>query len=558
MKLMSRLAILLVGAITASGLPVLAVQAPKVTAEPIIELPKFEVSDTRILPPLAKWHYASIPGFEILSSTSARETKRFVQDFLLLQSGINEIMPGFTGANVAVPTSLILTGRGNDYARFVPTERGDDRYRTNSLFFDDPERGAIIVDFAAYEILGDDNTYQEADPYRGFYKEYFRYLIRRRMGAKPPAWFEEGFVQLFASIDVNKKWINFAMIGDGFGGERSGDFNRLLARQALLSMPELFAGPPAERRQNWEAQSYAFVHMCLYGRGQRYQKGFLKFVGLIGEEPPTEETFKACFGLSFKDMLMEIRGYIDFTDYKSTQFIAKKGQALPDPPPFTLRDATDSESGRMVGEALRLGGHPDEAQLALIAPYIRGEREPNLLAALGLAERLAGKNDRARKFLEAAAKAKAERPRAYLELGRMNFEEVSAQPSGADKKLSEAQVARVLAPLEIARKQRPPMAQLYSLMAEVWLKSARRPTQEEFRTVVEGPMTFPTSIPLVWRTTLLAAEWKFEKEALALAQHGVRISRDSGARNQFELVAAAFQRDAEAAPPAAAPTKKSP
>jgi hypothetical protein len=102
------------------------------------------------------------------------------------------------------------------------------------------------------------------------------------------------------------------------------------------------------------------------------------------------------------------------------------------------------------------------------------------------------------------------------------------------------------------------MAQLYSLMAEVWLKSARRPTQEEFRSVVEGPMTFPTSIPLVWRTTLLAAEWKFEKEALALAQHGVRISRDSGARNQFELIAAAFQRDAEAAPPAAAPAKKSP
>jgi len=46
----------------------------------------------------------------------------------------------------------------------VPTDRGEDRYRTNSLFFEDPERGAIVVDFAAYEILGDDNTYQEADP----------------------------------------------------------------------------------------------------------------------------------------------------------------------------------------------------------------------------------------------------------------------------------------------------------------------------------------------------------------------------------------------------------
>ena len=348
------------------------------------------------------------------------------------------------------------------------------------------------------------------------------------------------------------------MVGDGFGGERSGDFNRLLARQALLPLPELFAGPPAGRRQNWEAQSYAFVHMCLYGRGQRYQRGFVKFVGMIGAEPPTEETFRACFGMTFKDMLLELRGYIDFTDYKSTQFVAKKGQALPDPPPFTLRDATDAESGRMVGETLRLGGHADEAQLALIAPYIRGEREPNLLAALGLAERLAGKNDRARKFLEAAAKAKAERPRAYLELGRMNLAEVVARPAGPDQKLGEDQVARVLAPLEIARRQRPPMASVYGVMAEAWLKSARRPTPEEFRAVVEGAMTFPTNPGLVWRTTLLAAEWKYEKEALALAQHGVRISRDPATRNQFELVAAAFQRDAAEAKPVAVPPPKSP
>jgi hypothetical protein len=57
---------------------------------------------------------------------------------------------------------------------------------------------------------------------------------------------------------------------------------------------------------------------------------------------------------------------------------------------------------------------------------------------------------------------------------------------------------------------------------------------------------------------LLAAEWKYEKEALALAQHGVRISRDPATRNQFELVAAAFQRDAAEAKPVAVPPAKSP
>ncbi len=520
---------------------------PAASESPPIELPKFEVTDSRVLPPMASWHYASIPGFEILSSISVRQTKRFVDDFLLLQAAINEIMPGFTGGNVTVPTSLILTGRGNDFERFMPAERGDDRYRINSLFFDDPERGAIVVDFALSEILLDDNTTEEADPYRGFYKEYFRYLIRRQSGGKSPAWFEEGLVQLFASIDVTKKWINFAMIGDGFGGPRTGDFNRQLARQHLLPMPELFAGPPAERTANWAAQSYAFVHLCLYGRGQKYQKGFLKFLTRISQEPLTEEIFKECFGLDFRAMAFELRGYIDFTDYKSMQFIAKKGQSLPDAPLFTLRDATDAESGRIVGEALRLGGHTDEARLALIAPYIRGERDARLLAALGLAERLDGKNARARTFLEAAAQAKVERPRVYFELARLNFEEATATAAP----FTDAQVARILVPLNHARQQRPPMVQVYGLLAAVWAQAARAPSREEFSAVIEGVQIFPRSTGLVWRVATLAAQRNFSPEALALARHGVKISRDPADRNRFETLVHALERDA--APPAPSP-----
>src|SRR5215207_7306694 len=75
----------------------------------VIELPKFEVTDSRLLPPPEKWLYAEIPGFEVLSKISTRETKRFVEDFLLLQEALNILMPGLRSNAVAVPTSLILT-----------------------------------------------------------------------------------------------------------------------------------------------------------------------------------------------------------------------------------------------------------------------------------------------------------------------------------------------------------------------------------------------------------------------------------------------------------------
>src|SRR5688572_23558088 len=237
------------------------------------------------------------------------------------------------------------------------------------------------------------------------------------------------------------------MIGDGFGGEKTGDFNRLLHRRGLLPMAELLADPPRRRGTFWNAQAYAFVHMCLYGRNQKYQRPFLRFVTRLDREPLSEALFKECFNMDYKKMALELRGYIGFTDHKYMQFAAKKGQSLPDPPPFELRDAPDAVVGRIKGEVLRMGGHGNEAHNALIAPYIRGERDPRLLAALGLDEKRAGNDDRARKFLEAASNARVDRARAYLELARLRLRDAQAQPRAADGRLDETQVASVLGPL---------------------------------------------------------------------------------------------------------------
>jgi hypothetical protein len=505
---------------------------------PIIELPKFEVTDSRLLPPPEKWRYAAIPGFEVLSNVSERETKRFVQDFLLLQEAVNVIMPGLRGGGVSVPTSLIIAGRGDGFNRFVPTDRGDDRYRTNSLFFDDPERGAIVVDFAQSELLLEDNTTQESDPYRAFYREYFRFLIRRMAGQKPPAWFEEGLVQLFSSIDFTKKWINFAQIGDGFGGERTGDFNTLLVRRALMPFPELFSETRGQTRSTfWSAQAYAFVHMCLYGRGQIYQKPFVQFLSRIGSEPPTEEIFKECFKKDYKKMLLELRGYIGFTDYKSIRFTAKKGQALPEPPPYTLRAADEAEVGRILGETLRLGGHGEKAHLALIAPYIRGERDPALLAALGLDERRAKHDDRALKFLEAAAKAGVVRPRADLELARLRLAGLPAGSAEGETRLTESQAARVLEPLLVACRQPPPMAEVYELVAAIWMRSEKPPTREDLKVINQGVNHFSRRPSLLWRVALLNLRHGDPEIAREIVTYVLRVMPPSEARIAFEQLA---------------------
>jgi len=519
-------------------------------AEPAIELPVFEVRDTRLLPPPESWRYAEIPGFEILSRISERGSRHFVNDFLLLQEVIEVIMPGLTRGHVAVPTALILCGRGKGFDEFLPADRSDERFATNSLFFKNDERAAIVIDFALSELRYDNDRVEESDPYRAFYIEYFRFLIRRQLTQPPPPWFEEGLVQLFGGIDFSRKWITFAQIGDGFGAEKIGDFNRILAQRALMPFPQMLApNGPRARTRDWKAQSYAFVHMCLYGVNRKYQRGFIQFITRLGQEPLSEPMFKECFNKSYKEMALELRGYLQFAVYNAMRFEAKKGQELPAPPPVEFRDAADADVGRIKGEVLRLGGHGEAARNTLIAPYVRGERDPRLLAALGLDELQAGRKERARKFLEAAAQAKVVRARAHLELARLRYDEAREAPGAPGGQLDAQQVGAVLTLLATAIKQPPPLAEAYALLADTWTHSAVPPTAEHLGTVIEGIRRFPRDTSLLMQATLLATKRGFPAEAKALAERGVKISRDNAEQERFRLLAAAMNRDAAPAPP---------
>jgi hypothetical protein len=306
---------------------------------------------------------------------------------------------------------------------------------------------------------------------------------------------------------------------------------------------------PRQRTRYWKAQCYAFVHLCLYGNNRKYQKPFLQFVTRLGNEPLTEQLFKECFNRTYRQMALEIRSHCEFTVYNAMRFQAKKGEALPQPPPVELRAAPDADVGRIKGEVLRLGGHGDSARNALIAPYVRGERDPRLLAALGLDELEAGRRDRARRFLEAAAQAGAVRARAHVELARLRLEEARQRPGATDGRLSEAQVTAVLTPLFTALKQPPPLAAAYGLIAETWMQSAVTPQAEHLAVVIEGLNRFPRDLALLQQAALLAHRRGFPTEAKAMAERGVKLAREPAERERFQLLRSSL----DAPPPAGAP-----
>ena len=560
--------------------------AQDVSNDKPVELPTYTVTDTRELPPPETWYYGRIAGFEVLSNASEKATKRLVGDFQRFYLALSLVWPGVQ-QKTAVPTALIICGRGNQFEAFVPRGQQRPSRAMASLTLRAGEQSAIVIDFetkvlnlstpeglaaaaATAAAATDDGVTIGAagdpgfrvDAYRQLYREYIRFLLG---GVEPrgPAWFEEGVAQIFMAMEVTNTTITVGKVEDpntisaeqaalndagisGTAAAEDRDFNAALAKRRLLTMEELFAVTHDSPEANsplggtWAKEAYAFVHWGLYGDQGKHQKEFLTFLRRLDREPRSEALFKDCFKKSYKDMLFTIRSYVEFTNHSIAGVQADKGQKLPTPPPFELREATEPEVGRIKGDALRLAGNTGAARTAMTTPYIRGEREPNLLAAIGLLEHAAGDDGRARKILEAAAQGKAVRPRAYLELAKLRFPAAAAKPAAAQDRFDAEQTAAVLTPLFTARSQPPPLPEVYELIAATWARSVITPGADHLAVLDEGLRYFPRNAGLVYATAAQKLRAGLAAEARAIIDRGLRVAPDAETRGKFEALKASL------------------
>lgn len=570
-----------VAAVVAFAGSLLWAQPQPSPGEPIIELPKFVVTDSRELPPPEQWRYATIPGFEILSNASDKATQRLLRDFDMFRQALGHVWP--QPGRHPQTTSLILCARRNKFDGFIPAGRYVPDAGFASVFLKQGFQTAIAIDLQSTTLnvlnvdglndaaTGTDSGQISVDHDKQLYREYVRFLLSRSE-PRLPAWVEEGLSQIIMRMEFDKRWIVFPKLEDpntisaqaamvqqinALGAGEDGaesmalpgapaedrDFNAALQRKALVPFEKFFAvehdSPEATNvlgNNRWAKQAYAFVHMCLYGLNGKYQKQFATFLGRLAKEPASEELFKQVFGRTYKQMLLELRGYIDFTVYQHREYRSKEDVIIA-PPPLALRDATQSEIGRIKGEAMVLAGRVKEARAELIAPYQRGERDPYLLAALGLYEKKHGEEARARKFLEAAFVAKAKRSDACLELARYRLGDALAKPA-AGAQLSREQTAHVLAPLQFAHGKPPILPAIYDVVGEVWARSAAAPSKEDAKLLIEGALLFPQRLKTVFQASILARDTGDFRSAHALADHGIRYAPDAAVKGRFEAVKA--------------------
>jgi hypothetical protein len=555
--------------------------------DPLVELPPVNVTADRPLPEPESWRYARVPGLEILSDTSERETRLLVRDLQLFNSALDVVWPGLKNRS-SVPLTLILGGSPKNFATFLPVNSVQSAYSRAGVTLRSSEQAVIALNvgnklvllnladadvpgadprapygtFASASTPGDDDLRRLVDHHQQLQREYVHYLLSVN-GRELPVWLQEGLSRLLMKMKVDPKFIEFAKVEDpnlapagyvdgmGVDGLVGGalpaqehDFNRTLATKGLIPFPEFFAVTRDSPEANssiagkWSRQAEALVHMWLYGEGKRFNAGFAKFVERSMQEPVTEALFKECFKMSYADMLGALRMYVTTTAYSYKLFTAGKGGGLPEPAPLALRDATEAEVGRIKGEAQILAGHAETARETMITPYLRGERDPALLASLGLVEKQLGDTERARKFLEVAAQKQVVRPRAYVALSELRLAEAQPAPDGPP--LTATQTQAVLQPLLAARTQRPAIPELYELMADVWLRSAATPAPDDLALLNQAVDYFRLRPVLLLRVAELNGRYGDPVRARSLAELGAKFARTPEAKRAFEDVIASL------------------
>jgi len=550
------------------------------TEENAVELPTVTITDSKILPLPEAWRYAKYDGFEILSNASDHETRQLLRDFVVFRQALSLAWP--IESRESLPVTLILCGKENKFDDFVDRPIGAEPNRA-SLLLKDLDRISIVIDLQrkAVTLSAVDSSAGAAttdagagtfdvDHHSLLYREYVKFLLSRS-DPPLPAWLQEGLAQIVMAMEFTPNSVIFGRIGErGQGGSSAPkgglattsedesdtaeqsvpdlDFNLALTRQRLLPFHAFFdVKPDSPVAQNvvgntrWSKQAYAFVHLCLYGEGGRYQKAFLTLAQRASRGPLTEEIFKDCFGKSYDKMLLELRGYIEMTDYKYQQFKIK-GQGFFQPPALDLRDASDAEVGRIKGDAFRAAHRLPQAHDALAAAYLRGERDPALLGALGLYEATAGNAARAQKFLEAAAKAKITRPTVYLEEARLLYAEALAHPGTVQGQFSSEQAITILRPLFATRNQSPPLAEVYELIADTWSHCVIQPKREHLAVLSEGVKLFPRHSELVFKTAALNAKSGYFDTAATVAALGEQAASDPATKTRFQALVATFPK----------------
>lgn len=521
---------------------------------PVVELPPMVIEEHSNLPP---WLYVQADGGEYLSRCSASTTRDYVDMRRTRMQWVRSLFPDALMVHMAVPAVTVLVsqklkpsnnaeiigevmdggGRRNAGRAYVRATTAPNMMLTDS--------DAIAVFAYVDEKKFDRNTLTIAT-------DYVRYLLERRAPALP-GWLLEGLIAVYNDVQFVERPITLRPLTWAPASEAQALRRNAQAPRTLLSIAELFSDEPRShaREEIGHAQAALLVRWALDPRNNA-RESFWKFAQRACEEPASEELFESCFGFGFTDLRDRLSDYLPTAVRSPLQLPLEK---FPPLPPLETRRATPAEIARLRGEWERLSvplvqhrfpehtaRYREQARRTLQAAIDAGERDPRLIAIFGLCEADAHADATALEYLQEAAARGVVRPRAYYELARLRWQELTRDET-KPREFEPVEVLAVLQPLRRGLGQAPPLPAAFELLATVWSRCRASPPAEDIERLVHGGQLFATEPRLCLKLARALGRHGRSTEAIALLGRGFLHVRDNPTREQFaQLYALLTQR----------------
>ncbi len=532
-----------------------AVRAAEAPLGPAVELPPMIVEETATLPP---WLYVRSDGMEYLSRCTEATTRGYVEMRRSRMQWVRALFPEELLARSDVPGVTVLGSQRlkpssnaeviGEVMQIKGDARPDAGFRRaitapNMMLTD-----SDIVGVFAYIDEGnfDRRTLTVSS-------DYVRFLLARRTPAPPP-WLIDGMMAAYNAVLFEETPITLSPLAWHSVEELRALAKDSGAARTLLPMGELFAGVGGAARHPTIAQmqSALLVRWALDPKNG-VRGAFWNFAVQACAAPATETMFHACLGFGFADLRDRLSDYLPVALRDPLRLPLERTAA---PPALEIRRATPTEIARLRGEWERLAvplvrrRHPDhavryleQARRTLRRAYDAGERDPRLLASLGLCEIDAGEGAVARGLLEGAATAGVVRPRAAYELARLRWGDlVRGQPD--TRQFTADEIAPVIEPLRTGLDQAPAIAELIELWADAWARTSVPPKAEDVQRLIHGAQHFIAVPSVCLRASRALGRHGKTKDAIDLLGAGFLHVRDDATRAQFAQMFAALKAPA--------------
>ena len=375
-----------------------------------------------------QWVEVKSPHFSVVTDTGEKRGREVAMRFEQMRA-VFGTMFAKAQVNIPVPMQIVAFRNSKEMRQIAPIYNGKPT-EVAGLFQGGEDRSFVMLDMSV------------ENPFNVVFHEYAHQLMNGNISEEGAPWFDEGFAEYFATIEVDDKRARVGKIPD--------DTYYILRQMGWMRIPDLFRvqhysqayNESGNRRTVFYAESAMVVHY-LYDH-QLVAKLAQYFDLVNNKRVPVEDAIQQTFGMSAVQFDKIIRDYVSSGQYLRQEMATPQGIVKDG---YTTAPVSASDLAALMADIHLHSPDYQEKAIAELEETLKSDPS-NAAAARGLGYAYLRKRDfnQAQEYFDRALKLNSHDPRVYYYAAMLKSHESGFSRSNAGDIIKSLETAIALDP----------------------------------------------------------------------------------------------------------------